>query len=119
MSQGKANPSIGTCPCPMKDCDETTAVKQFKHTATTDQGRRYAGKLYLDCPACGRIGSDAKPRMQEWILNNGKIEGRSAPPPPPPKKSAPAPAASAAPPKPASAPSSDPPPRRPSFGFFE
>jgi hypothetical protein len=71
----KPNPSIGTCPCPMRDCKRTAEVKKFQHKAVTDGRRRKAGKLYLDCPDHGRVGFDGREAMQEWILENAAIEG--------------------------------------------
>jgi len=100
----QANPPIGTCPCPHRGCDRTATVKKFAHRSTTDQGRRLAGKLYLDCPDHGRFGTDGKPAAQEWILDHASIDGA------PPAKSVTAPGAAAAtaPAKPATAPASVP-----------
>lgn len=73
----KGNPSIGTCPCPTVWCKETCAVKKFAHRATTDKGRRNAGKLYIDCPTHGRFGFDGRAGMQEWILEHATIDGQA------------------------------------------
>jgi hypothetical protein len=88
----KPNPSIGTCPCPHRGCSEVGQVKKFAHRSTTDQGRRNAGKLYMDCPTHGRIGFDGKQGTQDYILEHATLEGHA---PPAPKKSAPPPAPSA------------------------
>lgn len=92
----KANPSIGTCPCPTSGCKATCQVKKFQHKATTDGQRRNAGKVYIDCPDHGRFGFDGKVAMQDWILDHATIEGRPAVKVKPEASSAPASAASAA-----------------------
>lgn len=68
----KANPRIGTVPCPTKNCDQVCAVKKFAQRAVTEQGRRQGGKLYADCPTHGRFGFDGKAAMQDYILENMK-----------------------------------------------
>ncbi len=69
-----ANPQIGTCPCPMKGCEEVMAVKKF--AARTDNAikQRKAGKLYADgCPVHGRIGGDGSQAMQDYLLDKGDL----------------------------------------------
>lgn len=76
------NPSIGTAPCPIAECGQVCQVKKFAHRATKDLQRRFAGRLYLDCPDHGRIGADGRPGMQEYILTRGTIHGEEPPPAP-------------------------------------
>lgn len=67
------NPSIGTVPCPITKCEATATVHKFAHRAQKDLGRRFAGKLYAICPKHGRLGMDARPEMQEYILGNATL----------------------------------------------
>lgn len=90
MSAKVKNSAIGTCPCPVKNCEATCEVKKFQHRSTRDTGVRYAGKLYLICPEHGRLGMDGLKAMQEFILAHAKIPNRddlAAPPAPPPAPS--------------------------------
>ena len=100
-----ANPTIGEVPCPM--CQGKCAVKKFATRATTDAGRRQAGRMYFDCTEHGRFGFDGKPAMQDYILTKGTIwpgekpaaagaapasaPSAEKPAPPAPKPAAPAP----------------------------
>lgn len=95
----KPNPSIGSCPCPRSGCKQICTVKKFAQRSVTDNGRRNAGKLYIDCPDDGRFGFDGKPGMQDWILEHATLDGEA------PRKSAPPAAATAQKPPQASAPS--------------
>jgi hypothetical protein len=90
----KTNPSIGTCPCPI--CREPCTVKRFRHQATADGNRRKAGLLYMDCSTHGRFGFDGKPKMQEWIRENGKLDEDQSAAPASAPSTAPASAASTA-----------------------
>jgi len=114
MSGKKINPAIGTCPCPISGCKETCEVRKFQHRATLDTQRRRAGKFYLWCPTHESIGSSGAKALQEWILENGKIDGAEpAPRPTPapaakPKQAAPVRRAAPPPPKPASTPAPEP-----------
>lgn len=90
-------------------------MRRFKSAHQRDSGRRFAGKLYLDCPTHGRFGVDAKPGFQDWILEHAKIDGAleqaaaAAEPETKPATPAPAPAASS---------SSAPAPKKRGFGIF-
>ncbi len=112
-----SNPSIGTVPCPIPGCGASCAVKRFAIRHIRDSGKRRAGGMYFDCPEHGRFGFDGRPKMQEYILEHGKIDGapppeehpgqRMADPPPPPAQAA------------SDSPRATPPaPRKPGFGFF-
>lgn len=58
--------------------------------------RRFAGKLYVICPAHGHLGGSATDHAtQEFILSKAKIDGggeKKSPAKPPKKEPAPAPA---------------------------
>ncbi len=71
----KPNPTIGTVPCPIPKCARSCDVRKFAPRHTRDTGKRRAGKMYFDCPDHGRFGFDARPALQEYILEHGKIEG--------------------------------------------
>lgn len=73
------NQPIGTCPCPVKGCDETVPVYRYRQRAELEGRRRHAGKLYVTCPTHGR----AEP--QEWILEHATIRGEAEPPAPKPQ----------------------------------
>ncbi len=68
-----ANPQIGTCPCPMKGCEEVMAVRNSPRAPTTRSRQRKAGKLYADCPVHGRIGGDGSQAMQDYLLDKGDL----------------------------------------------
>jgi hypothetical protein len=68
-----ANKQIGTCPCPVKDCAETMAVRRFVTKAGSDERRRKGGKLYADCPSDGRFGFDGAQKMQDYLLENSTL----------------------------------------------
>lgn len=108
------NPTIGSCPCPMKDCAERGDVRKFAPRHTRDTGRRLAGKLYMDCPKHGRLGSDG--RLSDWILENAKLTSAADAPPPPARPEPPKPPAPAAQPAAASAPAK---PAKKGWGFFD
>lgn len=97
MSRAK-NPTIGSCPCPIVECHESCEVRRFGHTAVRDTGSRFAGKLYLICPAHGQLGLDARKQIQDYILGHAKIPRADdvAVPAPPPAADPPKPAPAAA-----------------------
>lgn len=114
------NPIIGSCPCPVAGCSEPGEVRRFSSKHTRDSGRRFAGKLYVDCPTHGRFGTDVKPGFQVWISEHATMrEGAEldvAPPALAPKPIEKSPA------KPNTAPAPDPSAaamRRGGFGFFK
>ena len=67
MPRATKNEPIGTCECPVKNCDQVVPVYKFRSRSDNPARQRYAGRLYLVCPDHGR--SEA----QEWILNNADI----------------------------------------------
>lgn len=83
MTTIKSNPTIGTCPCPVPKCSYVCEVRKFLNRSTRDTGHRFAGKLYLICPAHGRLGMDARQGMQDYILDNAKINAAAELPPDP------------------------------------
>jgi hypothetical protein len=54
----------------MKGCEERCEVRKFATRAVTDAGRRKAGKFYIDCPRCGRLGWDGNAAIQEHVLES-------------------------------------------------
>lgn len=68
-----ANPQIGTCPCPFKNCNETMAVKRFATRTDDPRHQRKGGKLYADCLVHGRIGNDASRATQEYLLEKSDL----------------------------------------------
>jgi hypothetical protein len=67
------NPQIGTCPCPVRDCDKVAKLFRFKEASAATPGRRFAGRLYGDCEDHGRFGGDGRTGINEYFLNKGKI----------------------------------------------
>lgn len=88
----KPNPSIGTAPCPVSGCSAACTVHKFERRAASDDRQRKAGKLYLRCPAHGRIGFDGDAWVQEWVLE--RITWAEGEQPITPKAAAPADASS-------------------------
>ena len=93
------NPQIGTVPCPWQSCKEAATVHRFQERASSDTRRRFAGKLYADCPVHGRFGAQGSSAFQEYILEEATIWGSDEKP----TDAAPAPATKT-PEKPAPAP---------------
>lgn len=62
------NPNIGFIKC-LEGCDHVAAVRK-------DQG----GKLYTDCPHCGKLPAGNKPR-QERIMAGATVWGEQGQPP--------------------------------------
>jgi len=75
----KKNQSIGTCPCPVRDCARVVPVYRYRERGESPvsvANRRFAGKLYLTCPDHGRMGEGAG--MQEYILEHAYMPGAGA-----------------------------------------
>lgn len=93
----KANPVIGTCPCPVRGCEKSLAVKRVQPRTDAPSRQRKAGLLYGDCPDHGRFGFDGAQAMQDYIAENSTKCDASAPggsaPAAPAEQSAPLPAA--------------------------
>ena len=109
------NEPIGECPCPFAGCGKTAHVFKFRARGNEKQSR-LAGKLYMHCKECGRLGADGAPAMQNYILENSKIwdAKEKAARAETPEKPVPAPAPAPAPaPKPAPAPQPSAPAKRP------
>jgi hypothetical protein len=81
---------LGTCPCSTRTCDKIARIKK-----TEPVRYKTAGKLYLDCEACGLIMPTGQ-SFQDYILNTGTFYGPDGKPeepeaPPVPKSEPPAP----------------------------
>ena len=109
------NTPIGEVECIQKGCSKTCKVYRFRER-TPGRKSVFSGRLYLECPDHGRIGTDPKPATQDYILEHAKMYGPGAPAPKPEKSgTAPAPASATAIPKgpdskPAPKPATDPAP---------
>lgn len=67
------NPQKGTCPCPVKGCTHEVPVYTFTARSDDETRRRFAGRLYGDCPRHGRFGADGKEGMTEYFLENATL----------------------------------------------